>query len=186
MLRSDMIARRLVVETGSVTCIPYANFQAFHEKKRQIEENMNRIFGRKSDTWEGKVVPFLEKAIEQHDFVLDLHSVTSGDAPFAFNDFGDDPCVGRIISRLPVSHVMSGWTELYPEPTELDTIGYAKLHNKTGVTVECGQHDDPHAVSVAHECILSMLGSLGVIGQDERDRSVGQVWIHVDTIVRRA
>ena len=45
------------------------------------------------------------------------------------------------------------------------TTEYMRSRGGYGVTLECGQHDDPHAVAVARHAILQTLGLLGLTPQ---------------------
>jgi uncharacterized protein len=45
------------------------------------------------------------------------------------------------------------------------TTEYMRSRGGYGVTLECGQHDDPQAVQVARHAILQTLGLLGLIAQ---------------------
>jgi succinylglutamate desuccinylase len=45
------------------------------------------------------------------------------------------------------------------------TTEYMRSRGGYGVTLECGQHDDPKAVGVARHAILQTLGLLGLIAQ---------------------
>ncbi|MDW5442858.1 succinylglutamate desuccinylase/aspartoacylase family protein [Polaromonas sp. SM01] len=45
------------------------------------------------------------------------------------------------------------------------TTEYMRSRGGYGVTLECGQHDDPHAVQVARHAILQTLALLGLVSQ---------------------
>lgn len=45
----------------------------------------------------------------------------------------------------------------------IGTTEYMRTQSGYGLTVECGQHDDPQAVGVARQCILNTLAFLGLI-----------------------
>lgn len=139
-----------------MTCVPYANHDAYLANKRFLKKNLNRIFGEVGTDGENLPAEYIKKHIQAHDFVLDLHSFASGKDPFVFNDF-DTPEVNSVIRTLPVRHVMTGWVSLYEKSPDLDTIGYAKSQNRSGVTVECGNHTDDQAPEIAYQCILAVL-----------------------------
>lgn len=166
--------------------MPYTNFQAFRQNKRQIEKNLNRVFGTHGDSLEEKIAPHIQDAITQHDFILDLHSFASGKDAFAFCDFDNNDFLDAIIANLPIKYVMSGWTDLYEQISELDTIGFTKSQGKMGITIECGQHNDPSSLQVAYKSILSVLQSLNIIKvKTTLDQRSPQKWINVDKIIRK-
>ena len=70
---------------------------------------------------------FIEKHIMSCDFLIDLHSFPSGKDPFAFNDFHSSE-LDTIIRQIPIQHIMTGWTELYMDTPDLDSIGFAKKY----------------------------------------------------------
>lgn len=55
-----------------------ANKEATKKNKRYIDEDLNRVFGKKSNTYEGKNWPKIKKIMQKYDIVLDVHSTTTG------------------------------------------------------------------------------------------------------------
>jgi hypothetical protein len=87
----------------------------------------------------------------------------------------------RLVAHLGSSQVVEGWMDAYARgvqrrkqtqaavaPGLLDTgygIGtaeYMRSRGGYGVTLECGQHDDPEAVGVAYRAIRQTLALLGL------------------------
>jgi hypothetical protein len=93
--------------------------------------------------------------------------------------------VNAIIRDIPVEYVMTGWADLYENNSELDTIGFAKSNNIPGVTIECGQHDDPNSQEIAYKSIISVLESHSNIAPKIEENRQSQTWISVDTIIRK-
>ncbi len=183
-LRNALVKAEIVLQSGSITCMPYANFEAYHADKRQIETNLNRVFARTGNSKEEKIVKYIQREIETHDFVLDLHSFSSGKEPFAFHDMPGNSLVDTVIKNLPIDYVMTGWTEMYADSPELDTIGYAKKINKDGIVIECGENKNPFSYPNAYNYILSTLSTLWTVDVVNFP-SNRQKWIDVDAIVRK-
>ncbi len=80
---------------------------------------------------------------------------------------------------------MTGWVDLYEESEEMDTIGFAKKYRKSGITIECGENTDPESEKNAYDSIISVLESSGNIRIENRKQTYEQIWIHVDTIIRK-
>lgn len=183
-LRQDIITGLYWEISGTITCIPYANSSAHRAWVRQIIHNLNRIFWTQETTGEHQMARSIEKHILESDFILDLHSFSSGVDPFVFNDY-DTPEINQIIQNIPIPYVMTNWTNLYTESTELDTIGFAKKHWKMGITIECGQNQDIRSSDNAYNYIISILNSLWAIDNNPKKPYEKQIWITVDTIVRK-
>jgi predicted deacylase len=121
--------------SGSITCIPYANFHAYRQGVRYIQHNLNRIFddARLDDgSDEYQTAQYIKSHIREADFILDLHTYHSGTGAFVFDDF-EDEVTNRITKHLPMDQVILGWTELYADETDsgMDTIGYARSQGLT-------------------------------------------------------
>ena len=56
--------------------------QAFTQKKRFIDEDLNRAFSKDSKSCEGNLTKIIKRELEKFDYVIDLHSTTSKTAPF--------------------------------------------------------------------------------------------------------
>lgn len=130
--------------------------------------------------------------LDAHEVLLDLHSFHTGGQPFVMlgprdNDGPLEPFAhaadeARLAAHLGVSRVVEGWLDTYalgverrrarhPEanPLLLDaaygigTTEYMRSRGGYGVTLECGQHDDPAAPAVAYRAIRQTLALLGLI-----------------------
>ncbi len=183
-LREDIIQWNITLISGKITCIPYANYEAYREKKRQITHNLNRIFWQDEQWGIHDTARYIESLILQSDFVLDLHSFSAWKEAFIFNDYNTEE-VNTIIHSIPIEHVMIWWTELYTWLQELDTIGFAKKNNIPGITIECWQNEDSQSIDTAYACIFSALKSYNIIKEWENVLHKNQIWISVDTIIRK-
>ncbi len=183
-LKNALVKGEITLQSGSITCMPYANFEAYHADKRQIETNLNRVFATNGNSKEEKIAEYIKKEIEAHDFVLDLHSFSIGKDPFVFHDMPGNSLVDTVIKNLPIDYAMTGWIDLYTDSVEMDTIGYAKNAGKDGLIIECGENKNPFSYPNAYKYILSVLNTLKIIDFVDFP-SEKQKWINVDTIIRK-
>ncbi len=183
-LREGIVSWKIQLLEWKITCIPYANLVAYQQQKRQITENLNRIFwsNRSGDIYD--IARNIEKEILESDFILDLHSFSSWVDPFIFNDYNTEH-INTIIQNIPIKYVMTGWTELYKETPELDTIGFAKKNGQPWITIECGENTDPKSQENAYTAIISVLWFFQIIEKETPKQKQEQIWIHVDTIIRK-
>jgi len=120
--------------------------------------------------------------LQQHDVLLDLHSFHSPGAPFVmvgpqdnegslepFTRAAEEEALAR---RLGVQRAVDGWLDTYARGAArrggssiygVGTTEYMRAHGGYGVTLECGQHDDPLAPEVAYKAILNCLAHLALI-----------------------
>ena len=183
-LRESIVQWKITLMSWKITCVPYANYQAYTEQKRQISHNLNRIFWQNITWGIYDTARYIESLILQSDFVLDLHSFSAWKEGFVFNDY-NTPEVNKTVQSIPIKYVMTGWTDLYIWQQELDTVGFAKKNNISGITIECGQNKDPNSIEVAYSSILSVLESLHIRKKIENPVNIEQVWISVDIIIHK-
>ena len=137
--------------------IAYGNPHAIKQNVRFTETNLNRMF--KSDdllseddkkTYEYQRAQFIKPYLNQADAALDIHaSHTPGSRPFIISE----PKALDIVSRLPISLVVSGFDQLEPGGTDF----YMNKKGGIGICVECGYLQDPATTDTAKESILSFL-----------------------------
>lgn len=179
-------AGELRLRRGSVTFLPVANPLAFQLGQRMGERNLNRNLGIKAEpaNFEDRVGNILCRLLAEHEVLLDLHSFTAPAAPFVMVGTMDpSSSEWRFARVLGPQRFVTGWMEVYEagvarrrvspnvvdDPGLLDasygvgTTEYMRACGGYGVTLECGQHDDPAAVDVARSAILNALGHLGLI-----------------------
>lgn len=130
--------------------------------------------------------------IDEHEVLLDLHSFHTGGVPFAMlgpldnqdavEPFAHAAAEQRMVAHLGCKRVVEGWMTAYVRGVErrrqqghavspdlldqqygVGTTEYARSHGLYGVTLECGQHDDPQAPEVAYQAILQTLSLHGMI-----------------------
>lgn len=130
--------------------------------------------------------------LDAHDVLLDLHSFHTGGQPFVMlgprdnngtlEPFQHATAETQLAAHLGVSRVVEGWLDTYAlgvnrrrenkpdaNPLLLDaaygvgTTEYMRSRGGYGVTLECGQHEDPRAPDVAYHAIRQTLALLKLI-----------------------
>lgn len=175
------------LRAGKLTLAPICNPLAYKEKARFIEKNLNRIISPKAkgETFEHKYAKQIINLIDAADFVLDLHSYSSGKLPFVFLDYPTQANFD-FIHALGVQHCVTGWPELFEGSADLsegDTLTYAFGQGKAGCVVECGQHSDPASVSVADKCVRNALSYLKIMDAGVSNTVVASMEFHQATSI---
>lgn len=142
--------------------------------------------------YEARITNLLCPLLDRHEVLLDLHSFQSAGEAFAMigprNNQGTlEPFArafeeGQLALHLRTPRVVEGWLDIYAagvaqraggkpvDPMEVafgkGTNEYMRSRGGYGVTLECGQHEDPAAPGVAYEAILSALRLLGMIAPE--------------------
>lgn len=176
--------KKWTLKKGSVTFIARANPDAYEADVRQIAYNLNRIFDDKNiDSKEHRVAEILKKYIAAADFTIDLHSVYSGDTPFVFLDSPDDT-MRELCHHLSLPFIMTGWNEIYADKTEMDTISYAIVQGRAGMTIECGSHKTPESILVAKKSLRETLQFFEMI-DGEKILQKNQQFVNIEKIFYR-
>lgn len=194
-LRDLIDTGRIRITKGTLTLIPICNPRAYDEKVRFSERNLNRYFFPKDnpvyyeDELQNALSPFFEKT----DILLDLHSYHSQGDAFAFVS-PDKEQELNFATMFGLDIFLHGFGSGYDDPKEaMGTTEYTRLHGGYGVTVECGQHDDPASVDAAKTAILGALYHLGVVDMDDdlkaqvpAKRSTADIrWMEVKHVYKR-
>ena len=156
----------LSLKSGRITFVPICNPRAYAENKRYIDVNLNRVIGHHDGAvhYEQHLANEIAALIDAHDFVLDLHSIHSQSAAFAFLD-DPHPDAQALCAHLDVEVILTGWPEMYEASEDCTTQEYAGRLGKGAVTVECGQHDDPAAIDAALDAIIKTCAFFDMIDQ---------------------
>jgi len=174
-------ARRIT--RGVLTLVPVANPVAFRRGTREGDRNLNRDF-RPSvcpENAEDRIANHLASLLADHDALVDLHSFASeGGEPFVFfgpldND-GDLEPFRRAAEEAALARAVGprrlvyGWLPAYAKGVArrpggsiaygIGTTEYMRSRGGYAVTVECGQHADPHAPAVARAAIDNAIALL--------------------------
>lgn len=179
----------LRIRHGSVTFVPVTNPLAWKQRSREGQRNLNRWLQPTSQPaeFEDHVANWLCPLLARHDVLLDLHSFHTPGEPFVMlgPDDNDDPLEPfarsaeerALAQRLGIRRFVDGWLDTYARGVSrrkandagadprygIGTTEYMRSQGGYGVTVECGQHDDPAAIAVARHCIANTLSFLSMI-----------------------
>src|SRR4029079_6500912 len=166
---ADCRSGQIAIQRGQVTFVPIVNVKAHRSKKREGDRNLNRDLRERvmPSNNEDLVGNVLCRLLRQHDALLDIHSFRSKGDPFVFvgpqNNDGDIEPFGLadvesgLALCLGPKVIMHGWLPTYfrvamdrrrvgafADPAEgVGTTEYMRSVGGYGVTLECGQHDDP-------------------------------------------
>jgi len=154
----------IVLERGTLACVPVCNPAAYEKDVRLTEDNLNRVFKKwdDPDTYEKRLANFLTAEVEKCDCFLDIHSMTAKSDPAVFIDFPTEENK-KFAAVLGARYGILGWPELYADAEQdtgiasFDTVAYAASLGKTAIIMECGQHRDPKAPEIAHQAVLNAL-----------------------------
>jgi uncharacterized protein len=179
------------VERGALTLLPVANPLAYAKGTRFGERNLNRRLlpvATPRDN-EDRIANLLCPWLAAHDVLLDLHSFRSAGAPFvmrgppdnagALEPFAHAADEARLAAHLGPERIVDGWMSAYAEGAArrrargllddadpsygIGTTEYMRSQGGWGVTLECGQHDDPRAPEVAYRAIRQAVALLGLV-----------------------
>jgi succinylglutamate desuccinylase len=175
-LTEELNSGKIKLTKGELKLFPRCNPRATREKKRYSEKNLNRVFYKQSNptSYEENLAQEIIQKMGDFDFLLDIHSTTRESPPFAMRDVINSVS-DRVLKKIPAEFLLSDWKKLYEGNTAamgFDTIGYAESVGKTGVCIECGQHDAPNAAELAYEAILITLWELGMIAGNANERKI--------------
>ncbi|WP_050467578.1 succinylglutamate desuccinylase/aspartoacylase domain-containing protein [Herbaspirillum chlorophenolicum] len=168
---------------------PLAYQKKQRQGERNLNRNM-RVNAAPAN-FEDRISNVLCPWIAEHDVLLDLHSFHTAGVPFAMlgpedNDGDIEPfshaqAEQRMAAHLGTTRIVEGWMGTYARGVErrrkegkvgapdlldrnygVGTTEFARTQGVYGITLECGQHDDPHAPEVAYHAILQTLALLGM------------------------
>lgn len=169
--------------------VPITNPLAYQLERRHGDRNLNRSM-RVTDVpqdFEDRVSNVLCPLLQAHDVLLDLHSFYTPGLPFALigpcNNRGDLQPFSRaeveeaVALRLGVKRFVEGWLETYAKgvrdrqargaASSLDYgVGTTETMRRCGgiaITLECGQHEDEQAPTLAYDAVRHTLAQLGMV-----------------------
>jgi predicted deacylase len=180
----------LAIRRGEVTFVPVANLKAYRLRSREGDRNLNRDLREKTlpQDFEDRIGNRICALLREHDILLDIHSFKSEGEPFVFAGPPDncgpvEPfryaiAESDLAARLGPPLVIRGWLDVYarflderrrrgfPDRAVSEGVGtteYMRFSGGYGVTIECGQHEDPASAEVAYRAIVNALAHLGLI-----------------------
>jgi predicted deacylase len=143
--------------------------------------------------YEARITDLLCPLLERHEVLLDLHSFQSAGEAFAMIGPRDNTGTlepfarareeGLLALHLGTPRVVEGWLDIYAaglaqragagiavDDEAVDfgrgTNEYMRSRGGYGVTLECGQHEDPAAPEVGYRAILAALRLLGMLAPE--------------------
>jgi len=140
---------------------------------------------------EDRIANALCPLLADHEVLLDLHSFRNPGQPFVMRGPADNraelepfahaQAEARLAMHVGVSRVVEGWMAAYADGVArrkaqgltpgavhedpsygVGTTEYMRSQGGYGVTLECGQHDDPNGPQVAYTAIRQTLALLGL------------------------
>jgi uncharacterized protein len=140
---------------------------------------------------EDRIANVLCRWLAEHEVLLDLHSFRSPGQPFvmrgpannrgALEPFAHADAEAALAAHVGPSRIVEGWMAAYADGVAkrkargltpgavhedpsygVGTTEYMRSQGGYGVTLECGQHDDPAAPGVARQAIRQALALLGI------------------------
>ena len=141
---------------------------------------------------EDRIANVLCPLLAAHEVLLDLHSFRSPGQPFVMRGPADNrgelepfahaEAEARLAAHAGPHRIVDGWMDAYaagvarrrarrltPGAVNEDpsygvgTTEYMRSQGGYGITLECGQHEDPAAPDVAHHAIRQTLALLGIV-----------------------
>ena len=200
---SELERGERVVSRGLLTLVPLANPLAAMKGTRQGERNLNRRLAPSANPqdYEDHVANVLCPWLAAHDVLLDLHSFHTAGRPFAMigppdnagtlEPFAHAEAETRFAMHLGPTRLVEGWLDTYARGVErrrargpasgleadaaygVGTTEYMRSRGGYGITLECGQHEDPEAPEVAYRAIGQALALLGLTGDAPQPPAAG-------------
>lgn len=173
----EIEAGQISITKGSVTFIPICNPKAYEQNVRYVESNLNRHLYPKDAprTYEDNIANELCPYLKDTDLLLDIHSYRRGGPAFGFISPERNETELKFLQYCNLPFGAYGFGESYKaanveidEKAAMGTREYALSQGGIGITVECGQHDDPQSIEVAYQAIHGVLNGLGFIEKNKR------------------
>ena len=198
---------QLRIAAGQLTLVPVTNRLAYDNRRRIGDRNLNRNLAPTTDPreHEDRIANELCPLLAANEVLLDLHSFHSPGAPFvmlgpldnqgSLEPFSHAREEEALAIRLGVSRAVDGWLDTYAGGAQrrgdsakygMGTTEYMRTVGGYGLTLECGQHDDPHAPEVAYRAILNTLAHLRMIDAPAPPPQSSMEMLRLSQVVDRA
>lgn len=182
----ELASGQLRIASGVLTLVPVTNRMAYENKRREGDRNLNRNLAPTDQPQdnEERIANDLCPLLAKHEVLLDLHSFHSPGQPFVmlgpldnsgslepFSHAAEEEALARCVG---VSRAVDGWLDTYATGAVrrggaarygVGTTEYMRTVGGYGVTLECGQHEDPKAPEVAYRAIRNTLAHLGLVDE---------------------
>jgi predicted deacylase len=163
---------------------------------------------------EDRIANVLCPWLAEHDVLLDLHSFRNPGRPFVLRGpadtagtlepFAHEAEESRLAAHVGPSRIVDGWMEAYAGGIErrrarldaaaavtedasygVGTTEYMRSQGGYGITLECGQHDDPAASEVGYLAIRQAIALLGLADLTLRLPVRPLESLHLSTVIDR-
>lgn len=163
-LLDEINNNKISIKCWQVTFVPICNPEAYKNNERYHEINLNRVFKKyeNPEKYEEKLANLLTQYVDDCDYLLDIHSMTSNWTPFVFQDY-DDSETEKFAKLIWEKYIVKWWPQMYQELDTSDTIWYAHDNGKIWVLIECGKHWDISSNIVAYNTIINACKYLWII-----------------------
>lgn len=156
-----------VIDCGTVI-FEIGNPKAVLDNRRFKQQNLNRMFRDDKYLTEKEKLSYeyvrsriLMMFMDRADHLLDIHSTRNPtSSPFLICDEKSLPTATYLD---PFDKVWIGLNEFHPGSTE----SYMHAQGKTGICIECGQHEDENAVEIAARSLSLFLRINGHVSKTE-------------------
>jgi succinylglutamate desuccinylase len=165
----DLFTEKRVLARGSLT-LARANEQAIAAEKRYVKHNLNRMYKEEygpeidRESYEFKRAQELKSILRQCDYFLDFHSAPIAQEPFIVAE----RMAVEFYTKLGIARIMTGWSRFSGGAIGGDGENYANAHGAKSATLESGSHFDKRSNDVAYHAAVSLLSSLEMLQQPER------------------
>jgi uncharacterized protein len=186
---AELDGGRWRVERGRLTLVPVTNPLAYQKNTRMGDRNLNRrlLPTNTPGAYEDHIANTLCPWLAAHDVLLDLHSFRSPGQAFVMRGPGNNrgtlepfaqaAAEGRLAEHVGPARIVDGWMSAYAQGAArrrarglpdadpsygIGTTEYMRSQGGYGVTLECGQHDDPAGPEVAYRAIRQAVALLGL------------------------
>jgi uncharacterized protein len=226
---AELDGGRWRVERGSLTLVPVTNPLAYDKGTRSGDRNLNRrlLPTDSPRVYEDHIANTLCPWLAAHDVLLDLHSFRSPGQPFVMRGpsnnrgtlepFAQAAAEGRLADHLGPARIVDGWMSAYAQGAArrrarglpdadpsygIGTTETMRAQGGYGVTLECGQHDDPAGPEVAYRAIrqavalleladlplaspvapLQRLSLVTVVDREHENDRLAKIWTSFDAL----
>jgi predicted deacylase len=184
-IMSRLHSGQIEMLSGKLLIIPVANPEARKQDQRMVNEwNLNRgLYHREQHEIklpEHRIGNDICDVLDRSTHLLDIHSYAAGGPPFLFIGGNDKKEMefGEAFNSI-TRCVVWNWDQAFPPKEEpkysWGLANYMRHHGKPGITIECGQHNNPHVRDVAYAAILRGMAHLGMIDAETERREMEAV-----------
>lgn len=181
----------VVLQKGTLTCVPIANPRAYELNTRFCERNLNRALYPKEHKqyYEDSIDPILCSILNQADVLIDLHSFASQGDAFGFLGHSSEAEI-ELCRALTIHDFVYGWSDAFgqilDDPRDgMGTVEYARSQGAIATTIECGHHLNEDAPQVGYQVLLAGLLHLGMIAGDKTSVS-NQRFVQMSSVYMKA